>query len=206
MESLINLLLEFTRDTGYWGVFFLMTVESSFIPFPSELVVPPAAYLAQQGEMNIYFVLGSALAGSLAGALINYYLALFLGKPLFYRLVNKRFAKYLLLSEAKLHRAEQFFIRNGRLSTFVGRLIPGVRQLISLPAGFVQMPIVPFILYTLLGAGIWTIFLGFKGYLIGMYKDFLIVNFYGLLLGVIFATVFVYAIFSYVKKSRNKVG
>ncbi len=203
METLVNFLLDFTRDTGYWGVFFLMTIESSFIPFPSELVVPPAAYLAQQGEMNIFLVLFSALAGSMVGALVNYYLAFYLGKPLVYKLVNKKFAKYLLLSESKLAKAEQFFVKHGKISTFVGRLIPGVRQLISLPAGFVGMNIWSFMLYTALGAGLWTVLLGFKGYLIGMYREFFIAYPYEILFGLIFVIGFGYLIFRYFRNKKS---
>lgn len=148
----------------YWGIFFLMSIESSFIPFPSELVIPPAAYLAYQGGMSIFLVVLFGVLGSLCGALINYYLAMYLGRPLVYVLVEKKWARAFLLSKAKLEKAEKYFLEYGGVSTFVGRLLPGIRQLISLPAGFTKMSLGRFLLFTALGSGIWVSVLAVLGY------------------------------------------
>ncbi|MDD2681181.1 MAG: DedA family protein [Patescibacteria group bacterium] len=165
--SLVHALLQFAQDIGYWGVVFLMTIESSFIPFPSEIVIPPAAYLAAQGKLNIYLVIGSGILGSLMGALINYFLAYYLGRPLVYRLAKTKWAKILLVKTAQIERAEELFNDYRRGSTFFGRLIPVIRQLISLPAGFAKMPLAQFIFYTFLGSGLWTLVLAALGYFFG---------------------------------------
>lgn len=149
---------------NYFTVALLMTVESSFIPFPSEAVIPFAAYKAANGELNIFLVIISGTVGALAGALINYYLALWLGRPLVYRFARSAMGKMLLLSEEKVARAEEYFIKHGRSSTFIGRLVPAVRQLISIPAGLAKMKMRDFIIYTTLGAGIWNIILAVTGY------------------------------------------
>nr|WP_314783172.1 DedA family protein [uncultured Porphyromonas sp.] len=149
---------------NYGTIFLLMTIESSFIPFPSEVVVPPAGYLARAGELSSWGVVLASSLGAVAGALINYYLALWLGRPLVYRFVNSRLGHALLLSEAKLIKAEQYFDKKGAVSTFIGRLLPGIRQLISIPAGVAKMPLPAFLFYTLLGAGIWNTILFLMGY------------------------------------------
>lgn len=169
--SFVNFLLAFFQKIAYWGVFFLMTIESSFIPFPSEVVVPPAAYLAAQGKMNLYLVILAALAGSLVGALINYFLAYYLGRPIIYRLAKTKLAKYLLISEGKIRKAENYFVKYENSSTFFARLIPVIRQLISLPAGFVKMPLKSFILYTSLGSFIWVSILVALGYFFGANEE-----------------------------------
>jgi len=156
MLEIINLLLAFSSKIGYFGVAFLMTIESSFVPFPSEVVILPAAYLSQQGEMNIIFVILAGIFGSLFGATINYILAFTLGRKLVYSLANSKFAKILLISEQKIIKAEQYFLKYGNIATFVGRLVPAIRQLISIPAGFSKMNFKKFIFYTFLGSGIWT--------------------------------------------------
>lgn len=150
-----------------------MSVESSFIPFPSEVVIPPAAYLASKGEMNIYFVVLSGVAGSLVGAWINYFLARSLGRVIVFDLVSHKFAKYLLLSKAKVERAEEHFLKYGGITTFVGRLIPAIRQLISLPAGFSKMNFAAFTFYTALGAGFWVSVLAALGYYFGENEELL---------------------------------
>ncbi len=164
-------ILNFFALVNYWGVFFLMAIESSFIPFPSEIVIPPAAYLAAQGKLNIWLVILAGSFGSLLGALINYYLARYLGRPVVYRLLKTKLAKYLLLSEEKVKRAESFFARYDKGSTFFCRLIPVVRQLISLPAGFAKMNIWSFSLYTFLGAFIWSSVLAALGYFFGAHDE-----------------------------------
>ncbi|MGQ9620362.1 MAG: DedA family protein [Bacteroidales bacterium] len=164
MELIQALIDWYMSHLNYFTVALLMTVESSFIPFPSEAVIPFAAYRAAQGELNIYLVILSGTMGALMGALINYYLALWLGRPLVYRFARSSAGKILLLSEEKIHKAERFFIKNGNSSTFVGRLVPAVRQLISIPAGLAEMDIRYFVIYTTLGAGIWNIILAIVGY------------------------------------------
>ena len=158
----------FCENANYWFVFIFMIIESSFIPFPSELVVPPAAYLALQSnaDMNIYVVILVATAGALVGAYINYYLALWLGRPIIYRFVDSRLGHILLLDKTKVEQAEQYFDKKGALSTFIGRLIPGIRQLISIPAGLARMNINKFTIFTILGALIWNIALAAVGYLL----------------------------------------
>ncbi len=149
---------------NYFTVALLMTIESSFIPFPSEAVIPFAAYKAAQGELNIFLVVLSGTAGALAGALVNYYLALWLGRPLVYRFARSAIGRMLLLSEGKVAHAEEYFVKNGKSSTFIGRLVPAVRQLISIPAGLSKMNMRDFIIYTTLGAGIWNVILAVTGY------------------------------------------
>jgi membrane protein DedA with SNARE-associated domain len=141
---------------NYGTITLLMTIESSFIPFPSEVVVPPAAYKAAvSGEMNIFLVVLFATIGANIGAIINYYLAKCLGRPIIYKFANSRIGHMCLIDEAKVQHAEEYFDKRGALSTFIGRLIPAVRQLISIPAGLARMKIGTFLLYTTLGAGIW---------------------------------------------------
>ncbi len=152
-------------NLNYGSVMLLMTVESSFIPFPSEVVVPPAAYKALQPDsgLNIALVILAATFGALIGALINYYLAKILGKPIIYKFADSRFGHMCLLDSGKVERAEAFFRKHGAVSTFVGRLISVVRQLISIPAGLSGMRLFPFCLFTALGALIWNIVLAVIG-------------------------------------------
>lgn len=150
---------------NYWTITLLMAIESSFIPFPSEVVVPPAAYKAAvSSELNVYLVVIFATIGANIGAIINYYLAYFLGRPIVYKFANSRFGHMCLIDEAKVKHAEDYFDRHGALSTFIGRLIPAVRQLISIPAGLAHMKLGKFLLYTTLGAGIWNTILAAIGY------------------------------------------
>lgn len=150
---------------NYWTVMLLMTIESSFIPFPSEIVVPPAAYHgAATGEMTLPLIILFATAGSLLGALINYGLSVWLGRPIIYRFADSRVGHMLLLSREKIQKAETYFNEHGAVSTFVGRLITVIRQLISIPAGLARMNLGKFVLYTSLGAGIWNVFLAFLGW------------------------------------------
>lgn len=150
---------------NYWTITLLMAIESSFIPFPSEVVVPPAAYKAAVGdELNVYLVVLFATIGANIGALINYFLAYWLGRPIVYKFANSRFGHMCLIDEAKVQHAEMYFDKYGALSTFIGRLIPAVRQLISIPAGLARMKLSTFLLYTTLGAGIWNAILATIGY------------------------------------------
>ncbi len=150
---------------NYWTISILMTIESSFIPFPSEVVVPPAAYHAAAGsDMNVVLIIVFATMGAILGALINYGIALWIGKPLVYRFADSKLGHMLLLDGAKVQIAEKYFNDHGAISTFIGRLIPAIRQLISIPAGLAKMPLARFIGFTALGAGIWNSFLAILGY------------------------------------------
>lgn len=155
----------FVNNASYLFVFIFMMIESSFIPFPSEVVVPPAAYLAvQRGDMNIIMVVVAATAGALAGALVNYVLSLLIGRPIVYAFANSRLGHACLIDQAKVEKAEHYFDKHGAVSTFVGRLIPAVRQLISIPAGIARMKLWVFCLYTTLGALVWNGILAFLGW------------------------------------------
>lgn len=150
------------EHSGYWGIFVLMTIESSFIPFPSEVVMLPAGVLAHHGKMNLWLAIFSGTAGSLAGGLINYYFARFVGRAFL-----DRYGKYLLIPPEQLHRAERVWDKHGELTTFVCRLLPAIRQLISLPAGLARMNLFRFCLWTTLGACLWVTILTLAGYFLG---------------------------------------
>jgi len=208
-ESLLEKVTSWYMDNMNYGtVTLLMTVESScFIPFPSEVVVPPAAYkaLEEDSDMNIILVVVFATVGALIGALINYYFALWLGRPIIYKFAGSRLGRICLLSPEKIQRAESYFVKYGSSTTFICRLIPGIRQVISVPAGLAKMSMLPFIIYTTIGAGIWNVILAVMGYvahgqasLIHQYSRELS---YGILiLGVLFVLYWVYNAF--IKKKK----
>lgn len=155
----------FVNNASYLFVFIFMVIESSFIPFPSEVVVPPAAYLAmQKGDMNIFAVVAVATAGALVGALINYVLSLLIGRPIVYAFADSRLGHACLINRQKVEKAESYFDKHGAISTFVGRLIPAIRQLISIPAGISKMNIWVFCLFTSLGALVWNVILAVLGW------------------------------------------
>ncbi|WP_434113331.1 DedA family protein [Methylocaldum sp. GT1TLB] len=162
MHELINWLVTTIGAMGYTGIFLLMAMESSVFPIPSEIVMPPAGYLAQQGKMDMILVILSGTAGSLVGAYANYFVARWLGRPLLIK-----YGKYVWITEEHFNRVEKFFLAHGEISTFVGRLLPVARHLISLPAGLANMNHLKFSFYTLLGAGIWVSVLSWIGYFIG---------------------------------------
>lgn len=161
---MIDFFYSLAEQLNYFYVALLMAVESSFIPFPSEVVVPPAAYMAAEGEMNIVLVVVFATFGSLVGAVVNYVLSLFLGRPLVYRFADSRIGRLCLLNKKKIQDAESYFDRHGVVATLIGRLVPGIRQLISIPAGLARMNFLKFCLYTTLGAGVWNVVLAAIGY------------------------------------------
>lgn len=172
MESSAELIRWVLENLNYWVVTLFMTIESSFIPFPSEVIVPPAAWKSMTDEsMNIFLVVLFATIGADAGALINYYLARWLGRPIVYKFANSRIGHICLIDEEKVHHAEEYFRKHGATSTFFGRLIPAVRQLISIPAGLAGMKLSSFLLYTTLGAGIWNSILALLGYFIYRFTD-----------------------------------
>ena len=162
METIVTWIVETVGQWGYPGIVLLMFLESSFFPFPSEVVVVPAGYLAARGEMALPLVIAAGIGGSLGGALFNYWLAVRWGRPLF-----ERYGRYFLIDLRHLDRAERFFARHGHISTFIGRLLPGIRQYISLPAGLARMDLGLFSLFTALGAGVWVVILALLGYFIG---------------------------------------
>jgi membrane protein DedA with SNARE-associated domain len=162
MNAFLNWLVEAIGTMGYSGILFLMFIESTFIPLPSELVIPPAGYLIYQKQMNWFGVIASGTAGSLLGALFNYGIAIFLGRPFILK-----YGKYFGVSERHFRKGEDFFLQHGNISTFVGRLILGVRHYISFPAGLCRMNLMKFCFYTAFGAGIWVCILAYIGYFVG---------------------------------------
>lgn len=168
ISALTSWLVETIGRMGYTGIISLMFLESSFFPFPSEVVMPPAGYLAWKGEMSLILVLLSGIAGSLLGALFNYWIAVKFGRPFLLR-----WGKYFFVSPESIEKADKFFSKHGHVSTLVGRLLPVIRQYISLPAGIARMPLKIFSLYTSIGAGVWVIVLTFAGYFLGEHQDVL---------------------------------
>ncbi len=166
LNSVIDWIIQTVNHWGYFGIFAAMFLESSFFPFPSEVIMIPAGYLAFKGEMNLYAAVSIGVLGSVAGALFNYWLARRYGRPFL-----QRYGRYFFLDEQTLEKLERFFTRHGEISTFNGRLIPGIRQYISLPAGLAKMPVGRFALYTALGAGIWVTVLALLGYFLGAHED-----------------------------------
>ncbi len=162
IHTLTQWLLDTIGAMGYPGIFLLMAMESSIIPVPSELVMPPAGYLAYQGKMNMAVAILCGTFGSLAGAYANYFASHYLGRPLILK-----YGKYVLIPPDKFERVERFFLKHGEISTFIGRLLPVIRHLISIPAGVAGMNHIKFTVYTLLGAGIWCTILTLIGYAIG---------------------------------------
>ena len=168
LKGFIDWLLQTLLAVGYPGIVALMAMESSILPVPSELVMPPAGYWAAKGEMSFALALLSGVIGSIIGALANYYGARLIGRPLL-----QRYGKYVLLSEQNLERSERFFAQHGEISTLIGRLFPVIRHLISIPAGLHGMPLPKFILYTAVGAGLWCAILTWIGYFLGQHEGVL---------------------------------
>jgi len=165
LERFIDALLHTLLDLGYPGIVVLMAMESSILPVPSELVMPPAGYWAAKGQMSFPVALICGVVGSVIGALANYYGAQLIGRPLI-----QRYGRYVLLSEKNLLRSERFFAQHGEISTLIGRLFPVIRHLISIPAGLHRMPLPKFILYTAAGATVWCAILIWIGYFLGQHE------------------------------------
>ncbi len=170
ISGLITLYME---NITYPTILFLMTLESTFLPVPSELVVPPAAWKAAQGEMNIFLVVLFSTLGCIFGALINYFLAKYLGRKIIYSLVDTKLAHMMFINKEHMEKSESFFIKYGKSSTFIGRLVPGVRHLISIPAGVAQMNLRDFIFYTAVGSAIWNGILAALGYFLYTQQELL---------------------------------
>ncbi len=182
MEILHTITSWIVQTVGHWGypgIIVMMFLESSFFPFPSEVVVPPAGYLAARGEMSLTLVILSGIAGSLLGALFNYWLAVVWGRPFF-----EKYGRYVLVSTDSLDKADRFFAEHGHISTFIGRLLPGIRQYISLPAGIARMNLPLFAVFTGLGAGLWVIVLALVGYYIGNNQELVQHYLHQILLGI----------------------
>ncbi len=198
----------YEENMNYASITALMTVESSFIPFPSEVVIPPAAYIASKPEsnLNIFLVVLFGTIGALLGAYVNYFLAMFLGRPVIYKIADSKFGKMLLLNGEKIKHAEEYFNKHGKTSTVVGRLIPAVRQLISIPAGLAKMNFATFTIYTVIGAGTWNIILALLGYLAHGQAD--LINKYSHELGYIVIALVVllaiFFIFKYLLKQKKR--
>jgi membrane protein DedA with SNARE-associated domain len=196
MHELITWLVDTIGVMGYPGIFLLMAMESSVIPIPSEVVMPPAGYLAQQGQMNVWMAILCGTVGSLVGAYANYFAAHYLGRPLLLK-----YGKYVWITEEKFAKVETFFHKHGEISTFIGRLLPVIRHLISLPAGLAGMNHLKFTTYTLLGAGIWVTILTWIGYFIGQNQELILKYSHQALIGVvIFSTILIVV---YVRRHRK---
>lgn len=198
IHEIAQLLVDMIFQWGYAGIFIMMAIESSFIPFPSEIVLIPAGYLASQGEMNIFMIMLSALGGSMVGAFINYYLALRLG-----RVLLEKYGKYFFIKESALEKMDNYFAKHGAISTFSGRLIPGIRQLISIPAGLARMNLIQFSTYTALGAGIWALVLVLLGYFIGENQELINSYLKQITIAVLVLLVIIAAIYYKLKINRN---
>ncbi|MCK9224543.1 MAG: DedA family protein [Candidatus Muirbacterium halophilum] len=166
LHSMIEFIVLTVEKLGYPGIIIMMFLESSFFPFPSEVVMPPAGYLASIGKMNIYIVILCGITGSLMGAVFNYYIAFFLGRPFIIK-----FGKYFFITEENFAKTEKYLNEHGEIGTFIGRLIPVIRQYISFPAGLIKMNIAKFSIFTSLGAGIWVLILTIIGYIAGSNMD-----------------------------------
>lgn len=166
MHAFLNWLIDTIGTVGYPGIVLLMFIESTFIPLPSELVIPPAGYLISQNKMSWAGVILSGTVGSVLGALFNYAIAVFFGRPFILK-----YGKYFGVSQNHFEKGETFFLKHGHISTFIGRLILGVRHYISFPAGLCRMNLLEFSFFTAFGAGIWVWILAYIGYFVGNNKD-----------------------------------
>ncbi|MDD4983799.1 MAG: DedA family protein [Candidatus ainarchaeum sp.] len=196
LESIALWLVSSVGLLGYWGIILLMAIESSFFPLPSELIMIPAGYLASQGQMNLLLAWVCGVIGSLLGALFNYYLALLLGRPFI-----DKYGKYFLLTKSRMAKVDAFFEKHGEITTFTGRLIFGIRHLISLPAGLARMNLFKFCLYTVLGSGIWVAILLALGYFIGKNYD-VAVEYSWLVAGLATTIILAYVIY-YIYKNKK---
>ena len=199
LSSVVDFIVQTVGSLGYLGIFLMMFLESSFFPFPSEVVMIPAGYLAYKGEMNIYIAIVAGILGSLAGALFNYYLAIKFGRKFLIK-----YGKYFFIKEPTIVKMEEFFKSHGHISTFSGRLIPAVRQYISFPAGLARMNLFVFCIYTSLGAGIWVIILTLLGYFLGG-NEALIKEYLHTIIIVILVLLAILGIWYYRKTKKAKV-
>lgn len=208
MQYFSTILDWYMANINYWTVTLLMSIESSFLPLPSEFVIPPAGWKAAQGEMNIFIIVLCAVTGSCIGASFNYCLALWLGKPIIYKLADTKLAHLMLINREAVQKAENYFIRYGKSATFIGRLVPAVRHLISIPAGLSKMNFRDFIIYTAFGSAIWNAILAVLGYFLYTQKELLNKYFQELwticlVLGIIFIIYVLIKTFLFTKKRKQ---
>ena len=199
LNEVVQWIVATVGQWGYTGIVIMMLLESSFFPFPSEVVMIPAGYLAQKGEMNLIVAIVMGIVGSWLGALLNYYLAVFLGRPFFLK-----YGKYLLISEDKFVRVEEFFRRHGEIGTFTGRLIPVLRQYISFPAGLARMNLAHFLFFTGLGAGIWVTILACIGYVAGQNEQLIREHLHNATIWVIVASLIIIAVYVYFYRRKMR--
>lgn len=206
----------YAENMNYATITALMAIESSFIPFPSEIVIPPAAYVAEDSSsslhttdsypLNVLLIVLFGTLGAMIGAIINYLLAMWLGRPIIYAFADSKLGHLCLLSAEKVKKAEDYFNEHGKVSTFIGRLIPGIRQLISIPAGLCKMHFGWFLFYTFLGAGIWNVVLALLGYLTRGQKELIDAYSHELSIGImaLFGLAVVYMIAKAIVKKYKK--
>jgi membrane protein DedA with SNARE-associated domain len=203
LVNFANFLVNSMSSLGYLGIFILMAIESSFIPFPSEIVLIPAGYLAYQGKMSVILIFLAAVLGSLAGAFVNYYLAYFLGRKATEKLIAK-YGKIFFIDKKSIKKSEKFFENHGEITTFIGRLIPVIRQLISLPAGFAKMNLAKFSFYTALGAGIWSAILIYLGYIFGQNQELIKQNLDKITIIAVVISIIAIIIYACIKSRKKK--
>jgi membrane protein DedA with SNARE-associated domain len=199
MHELIQWLVNTIGAMGYTGIFLLMAMESSVFPIPSEVVMPPAGYLVHEGKMNMALVILSGTLGSLAGAYANYFVARWLGRPLVIK-----YGRYVWITEEHFNRVESFFLRHGEISTFIGRLLPVIRHLISIPAGIARMNHLRFTLYTTVGAALWVSILSWIGYFIGQNRELIVEYSHEAVVGVVVFSIILVAIYSHLHKRKSR--
>ncbi|QQF51626.1 DedA family protein [Campylobacter fetus subsp. venerealis] len=198
LSDIINFLVDLVADWGYIGIFLLMALESSFFPFPSEVVMIPAGYLVYKGEMSVTLAFLAGAFGSLAGALFNYYLCFFFGRSFI-----QKYGKYVGITDEKMDKFENFFNKYGEISTFNCRLIPGIRQYISLPAGLAKMNILRFCIFTTLGAGIWVAILIAIGYFLGNQKELIAEYLHTIIIVLFIVVAMITAAYIYIQKKKK---
>ena len=191
----------------YWTIALMMAIESTFLPLPSEIVIPPAAYKAANGDLNIILVVISGTFGAVLGALFNYYFAKLLGNKLLMEFAKTRLARIMMVTPSNIEKSERYFDRHGKISTLIGRLVPGIRHLISLPAGLAAMKLRDFILYTAIGSMSWNIILAMMGYFFYTQKELLNKYFNHISIGLLIlgCSYVFYLIYKGVKKKKAKV-
>jgi len=200
MHEIAEIIVALVKDFGYFGIFIMMFLESTFFPFPSEVAMIPAGILAAKNEMSLTLAILVGTAGSLTGALFNYFLARKYGRK-----GVLKFGKYFFFTEEKLQKMEKFFVKHGSFSTFVARLIPGVRQLVSLPAGLSKMPLGKFALHTTLGAGIWVTVLVMLGYVLGQNNALTEEYLHQIVIGTLILIAVASLIYVFIQKKKRKI-
>ncbi len=199
IHGLLEWLVNFVEDLGYWGIFFMTFIESTFVPIPAEATMLPAGYLVHQGKLNFWLVLMASIFGTVGGAYFKYWLAKRFGRDLFIR-----YGKYLMITPAKMAKLERFFDKHGAVSTFTGRLVPGLRHYISFPAGLARMRVAPFVGYTALGGSIWMLVLLVVGYKIGENQDLARIYMPWIKAGMLCALIFGIGIYVLLRRRKAK--